>query len=72
MPAVDGGTAVSAHVWRDGPEAHGGKTGELMPPTDRQLRPPVHENNQRAIFRSCRQVEGLMVPGCGNVFCDVS
>src|SRR4051794_31612700 len=55
---VGGRAAVAAHVRRHRTEPEAGEYWQLMTPADRQLRPTVHEHNERAILRPSQQVAG--------------
>ena len=54
---VDRGAAIAAHIRRHRPEAQIGQAGQLMTPTDGEFRPAVHEDNQRSINRSGREIK---------------
>jgi len=46
VPRIDARPAITPHVRRGRPETETAEAGQLMPPADRELGPPVHEHDQ--------------------------
>jgi hypothetical protein len=70
MLAIDAGAAIAAHVRRDSPEAEAAHDRQLVAPAERQLRPAVHEDDERSVLGARREIERRVAGGLRGVFSD--
>ena len=67
---IAAGTAIAAHVRRDGAKTQAGEHGQLVTPGNRQLWPAVHEDDRGGALSAARQVEAGVPRTLGDVFGD--